>query len=83
MLRLKRTIPMVLFIVKTMLGYFLYSQSLFLYEGGLTQGKENDFKDTADDKRQKTQVFIKEPPHKKKAKNHKVNHQAFKKISKS
>ena len=33
---------------------FVYSQSLFAYEVGLTEVKETDFKDIAQDKRQKT-----------------------------
>ena len=49
----------------------MYSESFFLYEVGLTEVKENDFKDIAHDKRQKTSSKKKE-----------VNEQALQKMTK-
>ncbi len=58
----------------------MYSQSLFLYEVGVIEVKETDFKDTAHDKRQKT-LSIKTSSQEN-AKKHKVNEQAPQKMAK-
>ena len=55
-MRLKRTIPMVLFVMTMLTKLFSVPVVPFSLQGDLIEVKENDFENTAHDKTQKNQV---------------------------